>query len=98
MRDLLGLDKALQRMQVELVNGTSKLTALEQDISRNKRKLEESETEHQKQHIKECLTLVSVLTAIEITIATLVLALLLCYSIPQLLVEVVIIRIKSETG
>ena len=39
MRELLGLDKALQRIQGELVNGTSKLTELEQDIAKNQRKL-----------------------------------------------------------
>ncbi|WP_171480052.1 hypothetical protein, partial [Acinetobacter baumannii] len=39
MRELLGLDKALQRVQGELVSGTGKLTKLKQDIGRSKRKL-----------------------------------------------------------
>ena len=55
MRELLGLDKALQRIQGELVNGTSKLTELDEAIKRNERKLQEVETEQQKQRIKERL-------------------------------------------
>lgn len=54
-RELLGLDKALQRIQGEIVNGTSKLTELDDAIQRNKRKLGEAETEQQKQRIKERL-------------------------------------------
>ena len=54
-RELLALDKALQRIQGELMNGTSKLTELDESIKRNKRKLEEADTEHQKQRIKERL-------------------------------------------
>ena len=54
-RELLALDKALQRLQGEIVNGTSKLTELEDAIKRNKRKLGEAETEQQKQRINERL-------------------------------------------
>jgi len=55
MRELLGLDKALQRIQGEIVNGTSKLSEVDEAIKRNKRKLEEAETDHQKQRIKDRL-------------------------------------------
>ena len=56
MRELLGLDKVLQRIQGELVNGTSKLTVLDEKIKRNKTKLEEAGlTDQQKQRIKKRL-------------------------------------------
>ena len=56
MRELLGLAKALQRIQGELVNGTSKLSVLDEKIKRNKTKLEEAGlTDQQKQRIKERL-------------------------------------------
>ena len=54
MRELLGLDKALQRVKGELVNGASKLTEIEQHITKEQKKLEEPDiTEQQKQRIKK---------------------------------------------
>ena len=54
MRELLGLNKALQRIQGELVNGTGKLTELEQDIAENQRILKEEEpTKQEKEHVKK---------------------------------------------
>ena len=54
MRELLGLNKALQRIQGELVNGTSKLTELEQDIAENQRILKKEEpTKQEKEHVKK---------------------------------------------
>ena len=44
-RELEGLNKALQTIRGELVNNLAKLTELEKDISRNKRKLQETEDE-----------------------------------------------------
>ena len=44
-RELEGLNKALQTTRGELVNNLAKLTELEKDISRNKRKLQETEDE-----------------------------------------------------
>ena len=132
MREILGLDKALQRISGEIVNGTGKLTEIEQRIANQQKKLKEPNiTEQQKKrvndrisdlkeehkvrleslsHVKEelssqfarirqtldkvadgdrtlkerlkllwreqGLTLVSVLTAVGMTVATLVLALL----------------------
>ena len=43
LRELQGLDKALQRTRVELTNNLSKLTELDKDITRQKQKLQEAE-------------------------------------------------------
>ena len=43
MREFLGIDKALQSIQGELVNNTSKLTGLNKLIKRDTKKLEEAE-------------------------------------------------------
>ena len=56
MRELLGLDKALQRIQGELVNGTSKLTELEKHIANEEINLQEADTVQQKERIKERIT------------------------------------------
>lgn len=54
MRELLGLDKALQRVQGELVNGAGKLTELEKRIAKEEEKLNEPDiTKQQKERIKE---------------------------------------------
>ena len=45
LRELKGLDKALQTTRGELVNNLTKLTELDKDIARNKRKLQETEDE-----------------------------------------------------
>ena len=45
MRELLGLDKALQRIQGELANNMGKLTDLDKHIGRENRKLEEVEND-----------------------------------------------------
>ena len=45
MRELLGLDKALQRIQGELANNSGKLTDLDKHIGRENRKLEEVEND-----------------------------------------------------
>ena len=45
LRELRGLDKALQTTRGELVNNLAKLTELDKDIARNERKLQETEDE-----------------------------------------------------
>ena len=45
LRELQGLDKALQTTRGELVNNLAKLTELDKDIARNERKLQETEDE-----------------------------------------------------
>ena len=45
MRQLLGIDKALQSIQGELVNNTSKLTEIDKRIERDTKKLEEVEND-----------------------------------------------------
>ena len=41
MREFLGIDKALQSIQGELLNNTSKLTEIDKRIKRDTKKLEE---------------------------------------------------------
>ena len=43
MREFLGIDKALQTIQGELSNNTSKLTEINKSIKRDTKKLEEVE-------------------------------------------------------
>ena len=45
MREFLGIDKALQSIQGELLNNTSKLTEINKRIKRDTKKLEEVETD-----------------------------------------------------
>ena len=45
MRKFLGIDKALQRMQGELLNNTLKLTEIDKRIKRDTKKLEEVEND-----------------------------------------------------
>ena len=45
MREFLGIDKALQSIQGELVNNTSKLTEINKRIQRDTKKLEEVEND-----------------------------------------------------
>ena len=45
MRELLGIDKALQNIQGELLNNTSKLTEINKRIQRDTKKLEEVEND-----------------------------------------------------
>ena len=45
MRELLGIDKALQSIQGELLNNTSKLTEINKHIKRDTKKLEEVEND-----------------------------------------------------
>ena len=45
MREFLGIDKALQRMQGELLNNTLKLTEIDKRIKRDIKKLEEVEND-----------------------------------------------------
>ena len=45
MREFLGIDKALQRMQGELLNNTLKLTEIDKRIKRDTKKLEEVEND-----------------------------------------------------
>ena len=45
MREFLGIDKALQSIQDELLNNTSKLTEINKRIQRDTKKLEEVENE-----------------------------------------------------
>ena len=45
MREFLGIDKALQRIQGELLNNTSKLTQINKRIERDTKKLEEVEND-----------------------------------------------------
>ena len=46
MREILGIDKALQSTQGELLNNTSKLTKINKSIKRDTKKLEEVENNH----------------------------------------------------
>ena len=52
LRELQGLDKALQRTRGELTNNLSKLTELDKDIARQKQKLQEAEDETSKRDIR----------------------------------------------
>ena len=45
MREFLGIDKALQRMQGELLNNTLKLTEIDKRIKRDIKKFEEVEND-----------------------------------------------------
>ena len=45
MRELLGIDKALQNIQGELLNNTSKLTEINKRIKRDTKKLEKAEND-----------------------------------------------------
>ena len=45
MREFLGIDKALQSIQVELLKNTSKLTEIDKRIKRDNKKLEEVEND-----------------------------------------------------
>ena len=45
MREFLGIDKALQSIQSELLNNTSKLTEINKSIKRDTKKLEEVEND-----------------------------------------------------
>ena len=51
-RELQGLDKALQRTRGELANNLAKLTDLDKDIAKERRKLDEAEDEISKTDIK----------------------------------------------
>ena len=58
MRDLLGIDRALQSIQSQLLNNTSKLTGIQKRIKRDTKKLEEVEndptyTDEQRQLYKD---------------------------------------------
>ena len=55
LRELQGLDKALQRTRGELTNNLSKLTELDKDITRQKQKLHEAEDETIKRDIRSRL-------------------------------------------
>ena len=52
LRELQGLDKALQRTRSELTNNLSKLTELDKDITRQKQKLQKAEDETSKRDIR----------------------------------------------
>ena len=54
-RELQGLDKALQRTRGELANNLAKLTDLDKDIAKERRKLDEAEDEISKTDIKSRL-------------------------------------------
>ena len=45
MRELLGIDKALQSIQGELLNNASKLTEINKSIKRDTKKLQEVEND-----------------------------------------------------
>ena len=45
MREFLGIDKALQSIQGELLNNTAKLTEIDKSIKRDTKKLEEVEND-----------------------------------------------------
>ena len=45
MREFLGIDKALQNIQRELLNNTAKLTEIDKCIQRDTKKLEEVEND-----------------------------------------------------
>ena len=58
MREFLGINKALQNIQGELLNNTSKLTEIDKRIKRNTKKLEQVEndptyTDEQRQLYKD---------------------------------------------
>ena len=60
MREFLGIDKALQSIQGELLNNTSRLTEIDKPIKRDTKKLEEVEndpgyTDEQRQQYKDRL-------------------------------------------
>ena len=60
MREMLGLDKALQRVQGELANNLGKLTSIKEHIEREEQKLKDIETdpsfsEEQKHEVEERL-------------------------------------------
>ena len=57
MREFLRIDKALQRIQGELLNNTSKLTEINKRIKRDTKKLEEVEnySDEQRQLYKDRL-------------------------------------------
>ena len=60
MQEFLGIDKALQSIQGELLNNTSKLTQINKRIKRDTKKLEEVEndptyTDEQRQLYKDRL-------------------------------------------
>ena len=52
MRQFLGIDDALQGMQGELLNNTSKLTEINKRIKRDTKKLEETEDDRKRQLYK----------------------------------------------
>ena len=52
LKELQGLDKALQSIRGELVNNLAKLTDIDKDIAKEKRKLDEAEDEISKKDIK----------------------------------------------
>ena len=52
MREFLGIDKALQSIQGELLNNTSKLTEINKRIKRDTKKLEETEDDRKRQLYK----------------------------------------------
>ena len=51
LRELQGLDKALQSIRGELINNLAKLTDIDKDIAKEKRKLQEAEDEISKSDI-----------------------------------------------
>ena len=55
LRELQGLDKALQRTRGVLTNNLAKLTELDKDITRQKQKLQEAEDETSKRDIRSRL-------------------------------------------
>ena len=60
MREILGVDKALQSIQGELLNNTSKLTEIDKYIQRNTKMLQEAKndssyTDEQRQLYKDRL-------------------------------------------
>ena len=52
MRELTGLDKALQSIRGELKNNLAKLTDIDKDIAKENRKLQEAEDETTKRDIR----------------------------------------------
>ena len=55
MREFLGIDKALQRIQGEIANNTGKITEIDQHIKREHDKLKQAVTEDQKIRINDRL-------------------------------------------
>ena len=55
MREVLALDKALQRIQTELTNNLSKLSEVNEKIARQKRKLTETDDPNMKERISKRL-------------------------------------------